>query len=336
MTQEVKYTAQGGVIDTTNYGYNDGNEQTSMTLNNGTPETRTYDAWGRLATRTQGSSSATYGYRYGGKLHSAATNFAGETGETLDYRGDGRLHTRTWGSPATTRVYRYDRGWNAVNEEDGAGALVAASVYSPDEQVGERLAYSYGPFATGTTVYAYHDQLGSVRRWRLANKNNWGANEYQAFGKAYSVSTLAPQDYALHEWDANLAMFRAPYRNYSPAMARWTTEDPLGMVAGPNMYGYVRGNTISSVDEMGLIGPIGLAWLLLRLGVGLQTLNLCLECLENAQETDQLARRGLCYEDYIMWRNNANPGQECYLMCGISAALLAPVIIQILIQIGKL
>ena len=135
--------------------------------------------------------------------------------------------------------------------ESGAGGLVAASVYSPDEQVGERLAYSYGPFATGTTVYAYHDQLGSVRRWRLANKNNWGANEYQAFGKAYSVSTLAPQDYALHEWDANLAMFRAPYRNYSPAMARWTTEDPLGMVDGPNMYGYVGEKPILLRDPDG-------------------------------------------------------------------------------------
>ncbi len=136
--------------------------------------------------------------------------------------------------------------------EYGAGGLVAASVYSPDEQVGERLAYSYGPFATGTTVYAYHDQLGSVRRWRLANKNNWGANEYQAFGKAYSVSTLAPQDYALHEWDANLAMFRAPYRNYSPAMARWTTEDPLGMVDGPNMYGYALSSPVLHIDWMGL------------------------------------------------------------------------------------
>ncbi len=36
--------------------YNDANEQTGMTLNGGTAETRTYDGWGRLASRAQGLS----------------------------------------------------------------------------------------------------------------------------------------------------------------------------------------------------------------------------------------------------------------------------------------
>ena len=35
--------------------YNHANEQTGMTLNGGTAETRTYDGWGRLASRAQGS-----------------------------------------------------------------------------------------------------------------------------------------------------------------------------------------------------------------------------------------------------------------------------------------
>ncbi len=36
--------------------YNDANEQTGMTLNGGTAETRTYDGWGRLASRARGAS----------------------------------------------------------------------------------------------------------------------------------------------------------------------------------------------------------------------------------------------------------------------------------------
>ena len=34
-------------------------------------------------------------------------------------------------------------------------------------------------------------------------------------------------------------------------MARWTTVDPLGMVDGPNMYGYVMGDPINSLDIYG-------------------------------------------------------------------------------------
>ncbi|MBW7864417.1 MAG: RHS repeat-associated core domain-containing protein, partial [Candidatus Hydrogenedentes bacterium] len=71
-----------------------------------------------------------------------------------------------------------------------------------------------------------------------------------------------PRDYALHEWDPAIAAYRAPYRNYSPAMARWMTRDPLGMVDGPNMYGYVGGNPVGSVD------PKGMALLDALLGLG--------------------------------------------------------------------
>ncbi len=205
-------------------------------------------SWGRLATRTQGTYSATYGYRYGGRLYNFTSNFPGEAAATFEYRGDGRLHRRTVGTDI--KVYRYDAGWNAINTEDNAGALQAASVYEPGQSVGQRLAYSYGSLGTGTVVYAYHDQLGSTRRWRL-NKSSLGANEYEPYGEAYAVSTLAPRDYALHEWDPAIAAYRAPYRNYSPAMARWMTRDPLGMVDGPNMYGYVGGRMIGAIDITG-------------------------------------------------------------------------------------
>lgn len=132
------------------------------------------------------------------------------------------------------------------------GTLATTSVYAPGTAVGERLAYAYGDLATGTVMYACHDQLGSVRRWRTPSKGNWGANEFEPYGEAYAVSSLAPRDYALHEWDPALAVYRAPYRNYSPTMTRWTTRDPLGMIDGPNMYGYLLGKCISRRDALGL------------------------------------------------------------------------------------
>jgi len=232
------------------YAYDDANEQTSVTLNGGTPETRTYDAWGRMATRTQGTSSATFGYRYGGKLYSYATNFGGETAETMQYRGDGRLYSRT--TATTAKLYRYDQGWNAINEEDGANNLTATSVYAPGADVGERLAYAYGTIANGVIAYAYHDQLGSTRAWRWWNKNLIGKDDFAPYGEPITTTTLAPIDYALHVQDPNTLLYHAAYREYSAGWARWTARDPLGMVDGPNEYGYVKARTNNRVDKLGL------------------------------------------------------------------------------------
>jgi len=57
--------------------------------------------------------------------------------------------------------------------------------------------------------------------------------------------------FALHPEDPALQAYRAPYRVYSPAMARWTTRDPLGMVDGPNVYGYVGSKPTCHVDALG-------------------------------------------------------------------------------------
>ena len=232
------------------YTYDNANQQLSVSMNGGTAETRTYDAWGRMATRTQGTSSATFGYRYGGKLYSYATNFAGEAAETMQYRGDMRLYSRVSG--ATTKVYRYDRGWNAINEEDGTGALTASSVYAPGTDVGERLAYTYGALSNGLAAYAYHDQLGSTRAWRWFTKALAGRNEFAPYGEKISGYDSLPRDYALHVQDPYTLCYHAPYREYAAGWARWTTRDPLGMVDGPNMYAYVGGRSVNRHDVLGL------------------------------------------------------------------------------------
>ena len=255
MTQRWRFQASNSQTDVWAYTYNAGNEQLSMTLNGGTPETRTYDNWGRLATRTQGSYSASYAYRYGGRLYQATSNFPNESTVTFDYGGDGKLRTRTTASE--TRTYRYDRGWNAVNEEV-SGTTLASSVFEPGAQVGSILAQVFGTLASGTPVYAYHDHLATVRQWRYPNKNLARANEYDPYGNFYSYSGYLPMPrvYALHEFDLALQQYRAPYRNYSPSMARWTTLDPLGMVDGPNMYAYVGGRVVFAIDFLGLeCGP---------------------------------------------------------------------------------
>jgi len=252
LTAKTRTVTSPASSDSWVYAYDNANEQTSVTQNGGTPETRTYDAWGRMATRTQGALSGTFGYRYGGKLYSYTGNFGSEVPETMQYRGDGRLYSRVSGT--ATKVYRYDRGWNAINEENAAGNLTATSVYAPGAAVGERLTYTWGALSNGLTAYAYHDQLGSTRAWRWQNKGLIGANDFGPYGEPYVKSTVVPIDYALHVQDPYTGNFHAPYREYSAGWARWTTRDPLGMVDGPNMYAYVKNGPTGGVDPLGLWG----------------------------------------------------------------------------------
>ena len=150
---------------------------------------------------------------------------------------------------------------NAINEEDGTGALTASSVYAPGADVGERLAYTYGALSNGVAAYAYHDQLGSTRAWRWFTKALAGRNEFAPYGEKISGYDSLPRDYALHVQDPYTLCYHAPYREYAAGWARWTTRDPLGMVDGPNMYAYVGGRAIRRADSLGLRlyggGPYG-------------------------------------------------------------------------------
>jgi RHS repeat-associated protein len=56
---------------------------------------------------------------------------------------------------------------------------------------------------------------------------------------SYDRDPLTGQDYA-------------PYRWYSSTMNRWLSRDPLGMVDGPNVYAYVRGNPSTYYDPDGI------------------------------------------------------------------------------------
>ena len=246
MTQYWRYNFSTQTTDTWDYVYNAANQQTSMTLNSGTAETRTYDDWGRLTARAQGAYSAAYTYRYGDRLRQVTSSFPGETATSpvYEYGGDGKLRFRG------SEELKYGLGFNPVIDRTNI-LQVKSFVYEPHKQVSERLAYIGVGFDTNKQYYC-HDHLGSVRRTRSSAKGSLGVWDYEPYGKVHS-GTSTPLIFALHPYESGMGFFTAPYRNYSPAMARWTTVDPKGMADGPNMYGYVQGNPVSRVDLLGLL-----------------------------------------------------------------------------------
>ena len=121
------------------------------------------------------------------------------------------------------------------------------------------LGEAYPAGATPMADYAYYtpDHLGSVRGIRLPDRSLSGSYTYEPYGQTRAASGLPLNvGYTGHLWDATIQQYFAPFRYYNPAAARWTMRDPLGMVDGPNMYGYVGGNPIGFIDRDGR-GKVG-------------------------------------------------------------------------------
>ena len=195
--------------------------------------------------KTDGTHTATYAYRYGNKLYSVTSDFPSEGNVTYGYNDVGQRISRTAGG--TTKNYRW-LGWRVVNEEDASGNLTRA-------YVGRNAAHVDGSDpSTGTWRYYAHDHLGSSRGIYNADKTLYAAVEYTPYGEIYATSGTINEisrRYTGHDWDETAEMFYAPYRFYSPKSARWLTRDPLGMIDGPNVYTYVRGNPVKYSDPSG-------------------------------------------------------------------------------------
>ena len=112
--------------------------------------------------------------------------------------------------------------------------------------------------STGTGSYYWLDHLGSTRGLFNASFTRVATYEYTPYGEMYledEDGASTNRRYTGHTYDAFTGHYYAPYRYYAPTIARWLKRDPLGMVDGPNLYGYVRGNPLARTDpmELGLV-----------------------------------------------------------------------------------
>jgi RHS repeat-associated protein len=157
------------------------------------------------------------------------------TGERYRWISDGQEgRTRSTETATQSRAGRYE----GIN----------VTLYGKGEAVG--LSRSAGT-RSGIT-YLGKDILGSVRSATGETGSLEERYEYDAFGTPYKgdLENGMNLGYTGKPYDAKTGLYNYGYRDYQPAMARFTTVDPIR--DGTNWFAYVHNNPVSYIDILGL------------------------------------------------------------------------------------
>ncbi len=141
------------------------------------------------------------------------------------------------------RTYLYD-GKDAVEEVVDGNVVPVLPGLDVDARVSR---------GAGTDRrYFVLDHLGSTRALTDAAGDAVQQYQYDPYGSTQQDGADAgnPYQYTGREHDdSGLYYYRARY--YHPGMARFISEDPIGLDAGPNLYAYVDGNPLGYRDPDG-------------------------------------------------------------------------------------
>ncbi len=150
--------------------------------------------------------------------------------------------------------FRYGLGWKPLSVHEGDASAfwtLGARTISAVSLGHTMLAMTIGtnPADPLGTLDLITDHLGSGRGVLYGTGLVYEA-EYTPYGDLYwDNGSPFGIGFTGHLYDADTQLYYAPYRWYSPQTARWTTRDPLGMVDGPNVYGYVGGRSPIAVYD---------------------------------------------------------------------------------------
>lgn len=212
-----------------------------------------YDDNGQTIAETRAGVRTEYGY--------------GAAERLIEVRRGGGLVARYAYDPFGRRIAKDVTGqgvtWFVYAEEgllaelDANGSAKRLYGWQPDTMWGTAPLHQSERLGQGWDTYALHvDHLGTPQRATDATGSSKWAFTSTSFGEvnprpAGSVDVLLrfPGQY----FDAELSTYYNLRRNYQPDRGRYSQMDPVGLLAGSQLYAYVSASPLTRFDPEGLI-----------------------------------------------------------------------------------
>ncbi|MGH8525570.1 MAG: RHS repeat domain-containing protein, partial [Gammaproteobacteria bacterium] len=211
-------------------------------LTNWAGPTLTYDFNGNL------TGDGTYLDTWNARNQLVQVRQGGTTIASYEYDAFGRRKQKVVNGVTTRFVYD---GQNFVQERD-AGNAVTANVLT-----GLGLDEVYARTKGAVTSSYLIDHLGTIIAEADAAGTVQTSYSYEPYGKTTQSGAASDnsQRYTGREQDlAHLYYYRARY--YSATFGRFASEDPIDLLGGSNLYGYVGSAPIHFIDPLGLAAQV--------------------------------------------------------------------------------
>lgn len=205
-----------------------------------------YDAAGNL------TYDGTHHYTYDGENRLVQVD-SGATATYIDDTSGSRVEKQ---KPSAISDYLYDNGQVASRWTN----QVVDHSYLYLE--GKLLADYSGSNGTLALNYAHVDHLGSTRLLTVASGSTvTECDDYYPYGELIGcANTSEPMKFTGKERDVESGLDNFGFRYSSSSIGRWMNPDPTGLFfsdpSNPqsfNLYSYVRGNPVNSIDTDGLL-----------------------------------------------------------------------------------
>ncbi len=226
-----------------------------------------YDAWGNLISRRNGLYEQHYRYDADNRLVQAhGRGPQGEFEAQYHYDALGRRSRKTVhykGKTEQTTRFLW-QGYRLLQEQRDDGSRRSWS-YDPASPWSPLAALEQAGDSRSADIYWYHTDLNSapLEVTDAAGNLCW-SGQYDTFGKLQGQTVAGaakrqgaqyqqPLRYAGQYQDDESGLHYNLFRYYEPEVGRFTTQDPIGLRGGLNLYQYAP-NPLMWVDPLGLSG----------------------------------------------------------------------------------
>ncbi|HXC16078.1 MAG TPA: kelch repeat-containing protein [Holophagaceae bacterium] len=203
----------------------------------------------------------------GAFTYDANGNMTGDGARTFTWDAENRLASVTILATGHVSQFTYDefgRRVEIVERDNGSTTNDTKYLWSGTEIVESRTAtgatvlqhyYAQGFVdSDATNLYYTRDHLGSMRELTDSTQTIRARYDYDSWGRVVKLqgdkaSALLYSGYWQH---AQSGLYLTLFRAYDPNTAKWVSRDPMGTLAGLNLYRYVHNNPINLTDPFGL------------------------------------------------------------------------------------